>query len=160
MNLMMVKTMPAKKSATELDEQLTTPWNANHKEPKFFVEMRFNNAYKRTEESMNTVIEAIIFKSTAGAFTLLDLNSDTCLPEYREKLKEWDTVTYLPVWCILNDIPCERFRRVIMRAQVHAVKGELHTISLEPTYIRRKRLCSNKDSELRHCNTKFLGFNI
>jgi len=111
--------------------------------PDFFNIIKYRDTGVRANHSDSIVsTECIILNIVSSGYYILDLNSSECLPEYKEKFKEWDKQTLLPYWSAKNDIPYQRFLRKIMKTQIHTVIGKIYYIvkDVKPTRISRRAM--------------------
>lgn len=112
---------------------------------KDFVEERFLPSWfceidlRTGAREKDRIIPAIVYKVGAKHLWILDLDSKKCKTEYKDILKEWDCITYLPIWCAERKIPWFNFSYKIGLINVRGIRGIVYDVPVAYHSVSRKR---------------------
>ena len=130
------KSKPGKTPNTRSDKAIFKDHPEGYTGCDFFVQIEYRDTNSRTKHEKVKNTTCIIFENRNSTITVMDFSSQYCLDEYIEQFKQWDRVTPFAMWCTLNYIPWERFRRGISKTQIRSSFGSFAVVRKQ--IIKRK----------------------
>ncbi len=91
--------------------------------PQHFLTIRYHSA--ECENNIKTVL-AIIIEYNDVSTRILDLDSENCLEQWKELLKQWDKKTDIRIWCDQRGIQWKRFTRSFSTKKIINIQGVIY----------------------------------